>query len=195
MRRLVSALLLLAPILLGCADEGDDRIGWKDVERARAAHEAEPASLTARQNYVDMLSAYLVDHPRDDRANRLYLEEEVAYARSLAEKGRFGSAIPYYEDAVSRAPHDEALRAELEEVRERITVSRDRFAQLSKGMSKDEVRDLLGAPRPGWTHALEKGGRIYETWYYKRTDGGVASVAFAGDRILLAEYGDLLPLN
>jgi hypothetical protein len=194
MRRLVSALLLLL-VFAGCGGDDTRQVSWKDVEAAREGYLADTSSLTARQNYVDTLSAYLLEHPRDDRASKLYLEEEIAYARSLAEKGRFASAVPYYEDAVARAPRDEALKAELEEVRGKIAVSRDRFAQLSKGMSRDEVRDLLGPPRPGWTHVIEKSGRSYETWYYKRTDGGVASVSFVDDSILLAEYGEVLPLN
>lgn len=195
MRRLRPVLLILALLLAGCGGNDGERVTWKDVEAARTAHERDPSSLAARQDYLDALAAYVMDHPRDDRASRAYLEEEVEYARSLADKGRFASAIPYYEDAVARAPHDEGLRAELEEVRGKITVSRERFAQLSKGMSKDEVRDLLGAPRPGWSHTIEKSGRSYETWYYKRTDGGVASVAFVDETILLAEYGEILPLN
>jgi len=194
MHRHVSALLLLL-VFAGCGSDDTQRVTWKDVEAARAGHVADTSSLRARQEYVDTLAAYLLEHPRDDRASKLYLEEEIAYARSLTEKGRFASAVPYYEDAVARAPRDEVLKAELEEVRGKIAVSRDRFAQLSKGMSRDEVRDLLGPPRPGWTHTIEKSGRSYETWYYKRTDGGVASVAFVDDSILLAEYGEVLPLN
>jgi hypothetical protein len=195
MRWSLAVLLCLALVGTACRDGDDSRIRWKDVEAARTNFDANPESLQARQDYVDTLASYLLDHPGDDRASDLYREEEIAYARSLIDKGRFASAVPYYEDAVARAPDDEALKAELEEVRGKIAVSRDRFAQLSKGMTRDEVRDLLGAPRPGWTHTIEKSGRTYETWYYKRTDGGVASVSFAGDTILIAEYGEILPLD
>lgn len=195
MRLSLVSLLLVLVVTIGCRGDESSRVGWKDVEAARTNFSANPDSLQARQDYIDALASYLAEHPRDDRASELYLEEEIAYARSLIEKGRFASAIPYYEDAVARAPHDDALRAELDEVRGKITVSRDRFAQLARGMSREEVRDLIGAPRPGWTHTIEKSGRAYETWYYKRTDGGVASISFVDDKILLAEYGEILPLN
>lgn len=182
-------------LFAACGGSGDTEIRWKDVEAAQATWRANPGSLAARQEYVDALAAYLGEHPGDDRASELYLEEELSYARYLIEKGRFASAIPYYEDAINRSPHDESLKAELEEVRGKITVSRERFAQLSKGMTRDEVRDLIGAPRPGWTHTIEKSGGSYETWYYKREDGGLASVSFSDGAIFIAEYGDILPLR
>lgn len=195
MRRPPTLALLLVCIALGCGSDDASRVTWNDVESARTRYQANSGSLEARQAYVDVLASFLSEHPRDHRATKLFLEEEVAYARVLAEKGRFGSAIPYYEDAVSRAPHDETLKAELEEVRGKVSVSKDRFEQLGRNMTRDEVRDLLGSPRPGWIRTFEKAGRPYETWYYKRVDGGLASVSFAGDRILVAEYGEILTLD
>lgn len=195
MDRCLAPVLVFILLLLGCRGDEASRARWKQVEAARTNHQSNPESLDARQAYIDILMNYLLANPEDDRAARLYLEEEIAYARSLTEKGRFASAIPYYEDAVTRAPRDEALKAELEEVREKIVVSRDRFSQLSRGMTQDEVRDLIGAPRPGWTHTIQKSGRSYETWYYKRADGGVASISFVNGTIQLAEYGEILPLN
>jgi hypothetical protein len=195
MRRLPFLPLLLLCVALGCRSDDATRVTWNEVEVARDAWRADAESPEARQAYVDVLAAFLAAHPRDDRAMELFLEEEIAYARHLTEKGRFASAIPYYEDAVARAPDDLALAAELEEVRSRISVERDRFEQLGANMTRDEVRDLLGAPRPGWTRTIEKAGRTYETWYYRRTDGGLASVSFVGDRILVVEYGEVLPLD
>jgi len=195
MRWSFPVVILVLLLASGCGDDATPKIRWKDVEAARTNHVANPDSLSARQAYVDALAAYLEQHPGDDKATALYLEEEVSYARSLTDKGRFASAVPYYEDALARSPHDKALEAELEEVRGKIAVARERFAQLSKGMSREEVRDLVGSPRPGWSHTIQKAGHTYETWYYKRTDGGVASVSFVDDTILLAEYGEILQLN
>jgi hypothetical protein len=195
MRRPPTLALLLVCLALGCGSDDASRVTWKDVESAQSRYQANAGSLEDRQAYIDILSAFLAEHPGHQRASRLFLEEEVAFARTLAERGRFASAISYYEDAVARAPHDDALKAELEEIRGKVSVSRDRFEQLGRNMTRDEVRDLLGAPRPGWTRTLEKAGRTYETWYYKRSDGGLASVSFAGDRILVAEYGEILTLD
>lgn len=194
MRRFV--VLVLALFLFpGCGDDRSSKTRWKDVEAARTAHRSNPDSLDARQAYVDTLSSYLAEHPGDDRASRLFLEEEVAYARFLITKGRFASAIPYFEDALSRSPDDEALATELDRVRDMITVPRERFDQLSRNMTRDEVRHLLGSPRPGWIHAIDKSGRSHETWYYKRTDRGLASVSFIDDLLRQAEYGGPLPLD
>ncbi len=194
MRWSLVALSLLLFLSSACRDR-DSRIGWKDVETAKTNYEANADSLAAHQEYIDSLAAYLQQHPGDDKASQLYIVEEIAYARSMIEKGRFAAAIPYYEDAIIRSPQDEALRTELEEMRGKVTVSRDRFEQLSKGMSREEVRDLIGSPRPGWIHRIEKAGRSYETWYFKRTDGGLASISFVDDTILLAEYGEIVPLS
>ena len=58
--------------------------------------------------------------------------------------------------------------------------------EIGQGQSQCRLRlgNLLGAPRPGWSHTIEKSGRSYETWYYKRTDGGVASITFVDDTIV-----------
>ncbi len=195
MRTRLLLVVLVAGITAACGRDTGPEVRWADVEAARSATVANSASLEARQHYVEALSAYLSEHPGDGRATELYLAEELAYARSLIERGRLAAAIPYFEDALSRGGGNAALEIELAEVRSRIAVSRDRFEQLSRNMTRDEVRDLLGTPRPGWTHSIEKSGRIFETWYYKSTEGGLASVSFAGDSIHLAVYGDVLRLD
>lgn len=194
MRGSLTSTLVLLLVFVGCGGS-ESKVRWKDVESAQSSARSNPDSIQARQEYVDTLSSYLNDHPGDDQAANLFVEEELMYARSLTSKGRFAAAIPYFEDALSRSPHDDALAAELEEIRARIVVPRDRFTQLSRDMTKEQVRDLLGSPRPGWTHSIEKSGHTYETWYYKREGGGTASVGFVDDALFLAEYGEIVRLD
>jgi len=194
MQRVSIAALLLAATAIGCRHDEAPRVRWSHVEAAREAASKDPSAIS-RQAYIDALAEYLERHPDDRKASELYVGEEVAYARSLRDKGRYAAAVPYYEDAVARTPGSEQLKTELAEARSRISVPRERFEQLSSHMSREEVRDLLGSPRPGWVHTIEKSGHVYETWYYKRADGGLASVSFVDDTIRLAEYGEFLRLD
>ena len=195
MRLLISAVAALALLLAACLERSPAQLVlWRDVLERQKQATADPTSLEARQQYADALANFLRAYPNDAEARTLYEKEELAYARELARRGRQTAAIPYYESILSRNPENAEARAELELARSQASVPKERFAQLRRGMTPDEVTALLGAPRPGWTHTLEKGTTRYETWYYQRTDGGLASVGFVDDRTYIAEYEGVLRL-
>ena len=194
--RLTLALLLALALAVGCpARSPAQRVLWRDVLRMQAASNSNPGSLELRQKYVDSLASFLKAFPNDKDALALYEKEELSYARELVKRGRLAAAMQYYQSILSRHPDRQEVRAELEEVRERADVPRDRFDDLRKGMSMDDVRDLLGDPRRGWTHTMQKGSKVEETWYYKKEGGGMASVSFLDGKAFVAEYDGIVMLE
>lgn len=196
MRTLTSIALALLLLGTACVKRSPAQLVlWRDVRELQRKAEADPTALDARQRYVDALSNFVRAYPADEEASALYGKEELAYARELVRRGRHGAAIPYYEDFLSRDPENASVHEELNQARAQATIARDRFDDLRKGMSSEEVAELLGKPRPGWTHTLTKGKSTYETWYYRKADGGTASVGFVDGKAWVAEYDGVIQLE
>lgn len=195
MRRSIAILATLALLLAACLERTPSQmVLWRDIRELQKEASASPTSIEAKQRYVDALSNYLQAYPDDAEALALYEKEELAYARELAQRGRHTAAIPHYESILKRNPANEAARTELALARSQASVPREKFDELRRDMTPDEVRALLGAPRPGWTHTLEKGKSSFETWYYPKADGGKASVGFVDGRAYVAEYDGVIRL-
>lgn len=193
-----TATLLLAIVLTAAACGGRSpaqAVLWRDVTELRQKAEADPSSLEAKQRYVDALAQFVRAYPDDREATELYGVEELAYARELVRRGRHAAAIPYYENLLEREPGNADAAEELRQARAQAVVPRERFDALRKGMTRDEVAELLGQPRPGWTHTLQKGKSTYETWYYRKADGGNASVGFVDGEAWVAEYDGVIRLE
>ncbi|MBI2212680.1 MAG: hypothetical protein HYU52_03465 [Acidobacteria bacterium] len=194
----VASTLSLALLLLvsACVKRSPAQLVlWRDVRELQQKATADPSSLEAKQRYVDALANFVRAYPDDEEATALYGREELAYARDLVRRGRHAAAIPYYENLLAREPGNAAAVEELQQARAQAVVPRERFDDLRRGMSHDEVADLLGQPRPGWTHTLQKGESSYETWYYRKSDGGTASVGFADGKAWVAEYDGVIRLE
>jgi hypothetical protein len=196
MRRLAALAVALSILLVACMERSPAQmVLWRDVEKLKREAAASPDSLDAKQRYVDALSNYLRAYPRDEEALELYETEELAYARELVRRGSHAAAIPHYESILTRNPNNVDARSELDAARAQASVPREKFEELRRGMSPDEVRAILGAPRPGWTHVLARGASSYETWYYRKADGGNASVGFVDGKAYVAEYDGVIKLD
>lgn len=196
MRTATSLCLALMLLVIACGKRSPAQLVlWRDVQELHHKSEADPSSLEARQRYVDALSNFVRAYPADEEASTLYSREELAYARDLVRSGRQAAAIAYFENYLSRDPENSAVREELNTARAQAAIPRERFDDLRKGMSPEEVADLLGKPRPGWTHTITKGKSTYETWYYRKGDGGTASVGFVDGKAWVAEYDGIVRLE
>lgn len=196
MRLTIAIVAILSTLLAACLERTPAQmVLWRDTLELRDQSTANPASLEAKQRYVDALATYIHTYPDDAEALALYETEELAYARELVRRGRHNAAIPYYRSILSRSPGHAEARAELEIARAGSSVPREKFDGLRRGMTQEQVRELLGATRPGWTHTLEKGSSTYETWYYRKPDGGTASVGFVDGKAYVAEYDVVIRLE
>ncbi len=188
--RLALVLFLLALACQAPPVQDPTRAEWlrilrlkSDFQKTDAAH----AEL-ARQKWVDALAGFVRSHPDHQRATAVYNQVELEFARELRDTGHDDEALLHYRSILERNPEDSVARQEMDAIVARDRVGRDSFDQLQLGMSRDDVSNLLGHPNPAWTRSSQKGGHQLVSWYYRKSDGGLAAVHFSDDRMIAAEF-------
>jgi len=121
-------------------------------------------------------------------AIRMKSGEDVALAHQFIEQGGdYRRAIEIYEAALAIDPDNPRLRQELESARAHRYMTADRFAQVKKGMTQDEVRSLLGPPNVRDIRDFPERG--VTAWFYtKDADGRAAAVWFSRESGTYAVY-------
>lgn len=103
---------------------------------------------------------------RQQAAIRLKSAEDIVYAREYIEQGGdYARAIDIYNAALAADPENEDLKAALAAAEGERYMGEERFAQVKRGMSEAQVRQLLGAPNPRNVREYENGtiGWFYPT--------------------------------
>jgi hypothetical protein len=179
----------LAITLLGCSEAPEEiaRREWLEVlEQKRTATASEDA--TARQAYADAVASFVRQHPGHDRGLSVYDDLQFEFARQLERDGRYEEAEEHYAAIARRQPSRSEVAEALERVRDRQVVTAEEVLALSHGMSREEVREMLGEPLPGGLKEFARGNKSSESWYYRRDDGGTAAVYFTDGKVVGAEY-------
>jgi len=124
-------------------------------------------------------------------AIRLKSEEDILLGHQFIERGGdYRRAIEIYEAALAVDPDNPRLRQELDSALAHRYMTAPRFAAVKKGMTQDEVRDLLGSPNlrdvrdfpergiSAWFYAKDGDGRAAAVWFSKgfSKDKGVYTV-------------------
>jgi tetratricopeptide (TPR) repeat protein len=125
-------------------------------------------------------------------AVRMKSDEDILLAHeSIRQAGDYRRAIDIFEAALAVDPDNRRLRQELDEARARRYMTAARFAQVKKGMTRDEVRAMLGQPNvrdvrefpergvTGWFYTKDAEGRAAAVWFAK--DKGGASTVYMAD--------------
>lgn len=121
--------------------------------------------------------------PEQQQAMRMKSEEDVELAREWIEKGGdYRRAIEIYEGALLWDPDNEKLAQALAEAQEMRFMTEERFAQVEKGMTQEQVRGILG---PVNLHNVREYGEEEAdqkvVWLYPKEDRSAASVWFDRD--------------
>ncbi len=122
------------------------------------------------------------DLPELEGALRIYSEEAIIGAETLVrESGNYKKALESLSNAVKNYDYAEAYEpckplldkiAELENWR---FVTPERFGEVKKGMTPDEVKEIVGPPY--YLNIQEQKGGI-KSWLYPHKEGGAAAVHF-----------------
>ena len=113
--------------------------------------------------------------------------EDMIVAQEFIDKGGdYRRAIEIYQTALIADPNNEELQAAIAEAEELRFMNEERFSQVSKNMTEEEVREVLG---PVYLQNIKR----YEdqgvtAWYYRKQDGGAAGVFFQEKRGVLKVY-------
>jgi tetratricopeptide (TPR) repeat protein len=115
-------------------------------------------------------------------AVRMKSDEEIHLAHQFIEQGGdYRRAIEIYEAALSVDPDNPRLQGELAGARAHRYMTAERFSQVKKGMTQDEVRALLGQPNVRDVRDFPERG--VSAWFYtKDADGRAAAVWFAKEK-------------
>jgi SmpA / OmlA family len=167
------------------AADGSHSAGTKDP----AARQREVSALAGElgRRLTDFINA---DPPaageklsgRRLAAIRMKSDEDIIAARAfITQGGDYGEAIDILTSALAVDPDNPRLRRELDGAKARRYMTAERFAQVKKGMTTDEVRALIG--RPNLRDVRKFPDRNVFAWYYTRDpEGRAAAVWFAQDK-------------
>ncbi len=178
------------------AEADADAAGQEGVEAAEAAPtveelEAELATLEARLPQVtDDFGAAVVafinaDPPVEGEPLKpeikevmgLKIAEDMIVAREYIDQGGdYRRALDIYEQLTKLDPDNGELQAAIAEAEEMRYMTEERFALAKKGMTQDEVREVLGQVNVYNIKDYTDKGVV--SWLYPREDKGAAGVYF-----------------
>ena len=154
------------------------------LERAVAERQRGVSALS--QTYGSRLVAFIDSFgplaagpspPERRGAIRMKSDEDMAVAAEWIERGGdYRRAIEIYETQRRLDPGYEALSAALRRAREMRRVSAERFALVENGMTRAQVRAVLGPVNLRLVRSFPERG--VEAWLYPQDQGGTAAVYF-----------------
>ncbi|MCD4750552.1 MAG: hypothetical protein K8R59_14370 [Thermoanaerobaculales bacterium] len=120
--------------------------------------------------------------PETAEALQIYAIEAIGVAEDIvAKSGDYKKATDHlmgakgYYEAIGLEPYQD-LTDKIAYFEDWRLVTEERFGQLKKGMTKDEVKAAIGVPYYGNIQEDTKKG--VESWLYKKDGGGAAAVYF-----------------
>ena len=155
------------------------------VKLETAAVESETAFEEVQGMVADLLNLGInefPDSPETADALVIYADEAILVADDMvAKSGDYKKAIDhlanaesYFEAAGLSSYHP--LVAKIAELDDWRFVTQERFDQVKKGMTKDEVAALVG--QVYFRNIQESPSKGVETWLYKKREGGAAAFYF-----------------
>lgn len=115
--------------------------------------------------------------PEQEQAFEWKAQEDILIAREYIQKaGDYSRALEIYDNALLTDPDNESLLAAKAEAEELRYMDEERFSQVEKGMSQDEVQAVLGTVKR--TNVREYPERDVVGWFYRKENGGAAGVFF-----------------
>lgn len=144
-------------------------------------------NLSDKQVYADSVAAFVHVHPTHGRAREVYRRIQLEFARDLSSIGRYQDAIRVYRNVLGHDSSDSEARTGLFTAIDHLSVSHEKLLRLELGMTEKQVETILGKPVPGWTATVRQGDGVTQAWYYRRRDGGVASVHFNDGKLFAAD--------
>lgn len=160
------------------------------IKDARAVHDdAFGADDEALTGFLNEALNKAPNNPATLQGLRLYADKAIRNANTfMTVSGDYRRAIEiletaasYYKEIGETVPED--LMRFTEQAKDLRFLSKERFDQIARGMSEDQVKAITGTPFFPNIREHESGGRKVITWFYNRADGEVAAVHFTGGKV------------
>lgn len=171
---------------LGAIDESEegaaDRQAELEGEISRLEGEVIDASEELSSAVVDFINADppIEGEPLTESQQagiRIKSAEDMVVAREHIDKGGdYRRAIDIYNQALQVDPDNPDLQAALAEAEELRWMTQERFSEVKKGMSTDEVRATLG--QPNLRNVRDYPEREVTAWFYPTHENGAAAAVW-----------------
>ena len=132
--------------------------------------------------YLNVALNEFPDSPDTARALEIYSKEALIVAHDIVEKtGDYSKAIDHLASAenlyhqTGLTPY-QPLVDEIANLDDWRYITQERFDQVKKDMTKDQVEELVGVPYYQNIKVDEKRG--VEMWLYRKREGGAAAISF-----------------
>jgi outer membrane murein-binding lipoprotein Lpp len=154
----------------------------KIEELAAARDTAFDAAQGALADFLNVALNEFPDDPATVEGLNIYSDEAILIADDTVLKAgdykkatdQLGSAVGYYESL--SIPVYPRLAEKLAEYAALRFITQERFDLVTKNMTGDEVKAIVGVPYYQNIQVDEKRG--VETWLYRKEDGGAAAIYF-----------------
>jgi hypothetical protein len=111
------------------------------------------------------------------QALALKSDEDILVALEYIDKGGdYSRAIGIMKSSLNIDPDNPVLQQALADAEKNQFMTEERFGLAKKGMTTDEVRELLGTIKR--TNAKDYPEKKTKAWFYKKAEGGAAGVFF-----------------
>lgn len=168
-------------------EEGQEALTAEEIEAEIAQLEQE-ISTESQTLYSEVVEAFNANPPLQGepltelqrRIVRIKSDEDILVAQEYIEKGgNFQKAIQIYQDALKIDPEYERLQEALAAAEEERYMDEERFAQVDRGMTDEEVKDALGTPFHYNVQTDDQGRTV---WLYPKSEQrDAAGVWFRGE--------------
>ncbi|MCP4658533.1 MAG: hypothetical protein GY856_24230, partial [bacterium] len=107
----------------------------------------------------------------------LKIDEDMVLAQGwIDEGGDYQRAINIYTDALRLDPENQRLKEAIATAEELRHMTKERFDQVKKKMTQDEVRELLGQVKLRNIREYPEDNVV--GWWFRKADGGAAAIYF-----------------
>lgn len=168
-------------------EEGPEALTAEEVEAEIARLEQE-ISTEAQTLYSEVVEAFNANPPLQGepltelqrRIVRIKSDEDILVAQEYIDKGgNYQKAVQIYQDALKIDPDYERLQEALARAQVERYMNEERFAQVEKGMTDEEVKDVLGTPFHYNVQTDDQGRTV---WLYPKSEQrDAAGVWFRGE--------------
>ncbi len=166
-------------------DEQKAEIEELQAQLETVTSERETAFEMVQGQLADLLNVGINDYPESQEtatALVIYADEAILVADDMVVKsGDYKKAVDHlsaaegYFDAAGLTPYH-PLVAKIAELDDWRYITKERFDQVKKGMTKDEVVALVG--QVYYRNVQETPAKGVEAWLYKKREGGAAAFYF-----------------
>lgn len=165
----------------------------EELDPERIAEEMKRITMDREGQYdvfIDQLVAFInnnLDNQEAKAAYADYLAKFVAPAY-ITEMGNYMKAVEVFDEALSLDPENAEITAKRDEAFSLRFITQERFDEVSKGMTYEEVMAICGVANPKHIKEEIKRGKTLVGWFYPTKNRGAAGIYFSDGKVYSMKF-------